>query len=332
MLTRVFFIFLIITISIVISLRSDSLGADTKNYISIFISNSTSTRYEPGFNFLISSINLLTDNYVIFFFLISFIITFFYWLSFNSITDLKKNYLFFCFLFVSFLLFSNWYLSNVTNGLRQGLSLSILYYGLIKYLMYNRYSFFVIYFIFALIFHYSIILLIPFFIVYLILSFKYFFCLWLILGIFYFLNINEAILLSLSLKNEYINFLYTSIKNYAIGEEIYYGFNIYFFIYTITYPLISLSIYFFKKNKDILTLALLKIYLLLTMPYFFFGFANFANRYALIAWAFIPFIQVLIMYQLRLNNKRFIFLAVSIMIFSIIYFSLIKLELFLLFY
>ena len=38
-------------------------------------------------------------------------------------------------------------------------------------------------------------------------------------------------------------------------------------------------------------LKVLKIYMVLAMPYFIFGFGAFSNRYAFSAWFFIPLLQ-----------------------------------------
>jgi hypothetical protein len=79
---------------------------------------------------------------------------------------------------------------------------------------------------------------------------------------------------------------------------LYEGFNISFFIYTLFWPLslfIAVKLYpgkvskIFKINKYE---TIIKLYMILSMPYLILGFGPFSNRYAMLCWLFVPFMQV----------------------------------------
>lgn len=322
-----FFAFIIIIIiSFLIGFRDYSVGTDTINYVEIYSANINFTGFEPGFNFFISTFNLLTPNPILLFAFICLLISIFYYLTFQNIDYLEKNNLTFLLLFFSLIFVSSWYISNVTNGLRQGVSLSILYYTLTRHFVNKKYFIFLIFYFIALMFHISSIFLLPFLILYITISFRNFFYLWILLSIFYMLNLNEKILFEILSFFGFVDFYYL-IKNYGLPEYNYYGFNIYFFLYTIFFPLISLIIYYFyKKDKSPLIFPIIKLYFMLCMPYFLLGFANYSNRYGLIAWAFIPFMQLIIIKQLELSRVFLYLISIMFFCLGIIYFYIIRLN------
>lgn len=73
---------------------------------------------------------------------------------------------------------------------------------------------------------------------------------------------------------------------------------------------------FFDKFERVITLmSLIKVYLLLIIPFLLFGFANFSNRYAYTAWLFL---SILIAYSVNgmvfWKKRRVLFLSVIILI------------------
>ncbi len=315
---------IILIISILVAFRDYSVGIDTANYAYIYTENSGFQGFEPGFRFLIEFFNLLTPSPVLFFGFICFLISVFHYLTYKNISYIDKNNLTFLILFFSLMFFSSWYINNITNGLRQGISLSILLYALVKYFIKKKYIKFAIFYGFSILFHKSSIFLLPFLLIYHIFSFKIFFYLWIILGLNYILGINEIFLQKILSFIGYEH-IYLLIKEYGLPEKNYYGFNLSFFIYTISFPLLSLFIYYTSKNLEkFLPVQMLKLYMMLCLPYFILGFANYSNRYAFIAWAFIPFLQLIIIKQLNLSKRSLFILSISLFCFGIMYFYLFR--------
>lgn len=314
---------IILTISALVSFWDYSIGADTLNYVEHYILNGSFMGFEPSFRYLIKFFNLITLDPTLFFGFICFLITIFYYKTYEELKIDHKVY--YTLILFSLLLFSSWYINAITNALRQGIALAILYYALVRYFLNKEYFKFIIFLFLSISFHYSIILVVPFFILYHLLSFNKLLFLWFIVGVFYIFGINEIIfynLMNIFGQNE----IYLKIKNYTEHFEMYKGFNWEFFIYTIFFPLVSLLIFYFNKNKFHFPKNLLKIYLILNFPYFIFGFSNFANRYAFISWFFVPLIQLAIIKQLNFSRNSLQFISVTLFCFGIIYFYLIRIN------
>lgn len=315
---------IILTISVLVSFRDYSIGADTLNYVEHYILNGSFMGFEPSFRYLIKFFNLITLDPTLFFGFICFLVTIFYYKTYEELKIDHKVY--YTLILFSLLLFSSWYINAITNGLRQGIALAILYYALVRYFLNKEYFKFIIFLFLSISFHYSIILVVPFFILYHLLSFNKLLFLWFIVGVFYIFGINEIIfynLMNIFGQNE----IYLKIKNYSGDVAVaYYGFNWSFFIYTILFPLISMTISYLSNNIKKLPTTFIKIYLILCLPYFICGFANYSNRYAVIAWFFLPLIQLSIIKQLNFSRNSLQFISVTLFCFGIIYFYLIRIN------
>lgn len=319
---------IILLTSILVAYRDYSIGTDTLMYASIYLNNANFEGHEIGFRFLVKFFNLFTNEPTFFFGFVCFLITFFYFLVFKNLTYIKSNNLIFLLLFFSLIFISSWYFSNITNGLRQGISLSIIYYALLRYFIFKKYFYFFIFYLIGLMFHYTSIFILPFLVIYHFISFRIFLYLWGVLSLFFILGVNEIIFHNILSVMGYEK-IYNLIKEYGLPEYNYYGFHWNFFIYTIFFPIISLLIFYFSKNREkTLPEEILKIYFMLCLPYFILGFANYSNRYALIAWAFIPFLQLVIIKQLNLSKNILLLFSITLLFFGMIFFYLIRFEMF----
>jgi len=107
--------------------------------------------------------------------------------------------------------------------------------------------------------------------------------------------------------------IYEKIANYAAENSSaseYDGQRLDFFIYTISWA----GIFFFTRHlirRACLaqTDLILKNFLILSFPYFVFGFAAYANRYAVIAWFYLPLIQSSYIVFSKFSNHFKLFLA-----------------------
>src|SRR3546814_3312335 len=77
---------------------------------------------------------------------------------------------------------------------------------------------------------------------------------------------------------------YADIASYGINSE-FYGFNIYYFIFTL---LIGIAFYiagkFLPSHSRDKFFIVLRMYFLLSMPYFYLAHGGYSNRFAFMAW------------------------------------------------
>lgn len=322
---------LISLISIFVANRSFDVGDTYQyklHYENISGNESYGYKFEPGFNLLAYVVSRLSVDYAIFFFVVTFVITVTYFYLFKRAHEviIPSRLLFGdIFLFFSFLILSSWYVASVSNGLRQGLSLPFLYLSFC-YFLFNRSVFkSVVLYAISISFHYSSLLVLPFFIL-LLFELKTLSLAWIMMALGYVVGLNEMLVMHMSSITG-IN-IYDKIKYYSIDEgDIgrYHGLVFSFLIYTVFWPLAFLIIHYVRfGNYDENcheVLKLVKIYMVLSMPYFVFGFGPFSNRYSYIAWFFIPLLQFfMVVYYFR--DLRIIARVISFAIFlpSFLYF------------
>jgi len=318
------FFFITLIISYAVSLRDLNNVADTFNYANNFLEKTTlNFKYEVLFDLLTFGVRFFTDNYIFYFFIINLVLNFFVFnvLSvFSHIFFLNRVY----FLILSFciFIFSSWYYVAAFNGLRQGLALVLFYYASVSYFKHNNKLKSFTLMLCSCFFHYSNFLILPF-LIFLKLKLNKVFLFVNIFGVLYFFGVNEIIVKNLSTLFGLP--IYDSVKYYTeeFGDASYrYGFQWDLFIYTM-----GLAYFYFFLNKyflkDFLYLSeIIKIFYVLILPYFVFGFASYSNRYGIMAWFFSVFINSLITYLLikREGNELFKFSFVFLFILSIIIF------------
>lgn len=325
-----FLIFLSALVSVFVGMRFSDVGKDTEQYIQHFNSSPEQIlkKFEIGFSSIMYLFSKNNFSVEYFFFFISFLITSIYLFFFKQIhlRSFREKSLSFgkMIFFFSLLLLSSWYFTMITNALRQGVALVFLYYSLFE-LFYNRSKFkFLLLFLTSISFHYSVILALPFLLLKN-LRFRILFAIWLSTAVCYIYGINELIIKFISEKFNLP--IYNFIKFYTLerGQTeggLYNGFRIDFFIYTVFWPLLLMVIIKMKfrlKSSTIIveeTFKLLKIYFILSIPYFIFGFGPFSNRYAMLAWFLLPVLQYYIINSFNFKN---IPKSLSMTYFSIIF-------------
>ncbi|MCK4840911.1 MAG: EpsG family protein [Methylococcales bacterium] len=323
--------------SLLLGFRDLSIGTDSQTYASYFLRTAATTglmssRLEVGFMLLMKVISFFTTSVSLFFAVIAFISTFLLVESYKLINSAPGNrdsgsQIF----FLSMLLFSSWWITEVTNGLRQGIALAIIYFAIIKYLRVRSFRKFTILFLVSASFHVSTLLILPFILFYF-LPLTWIALVWGIAGITYYLGFNEIIVMSVDSLLDLG--LYQQIKNYAVpdngGVAQWSGFSYLFFGYTVFWPIIlfGATIYFSKFIKDKNQIyESLRIYLILCLPYFIFGFAGYSNRYAVIAWLFIPFLQVSFISALNFKKYHKLYIYTIVLFIAFFYFMVFRLRL-----
>lgn len=287
-------------ISIFIGLRTDNVGADTKIYYNYFESLyfSKPLFYEPFFELISRVIGIFTDNRFIYFFILSIIfnlIWFSSWFKINKIFNIKYNESFFYFIALS--LMSSWYITALTNGLRQGLAIALLYLAIINLVFLKRKCYFFILYLSSCLFHYSNFIFFPIFFIFLLNSrWK---ILFLIISLMYPLGLNEKAIYFLS--NILSLELYSSIKNYISDEEarMWVGFQINFYLYSLFWFVLTFILNKILLKDNVFLDLMLKIYCVFLSIYFIYGFGAFSNRFAFVAWLFLPFLQYSIICAIR---------------------------------
>jgi len=290
-----------LSLSIVVGWRDVSVGTDTVNYMNFFNSIERVvdvTRFELLFKYLAYGLGLLTNSYEVFFMVVFLLFNVLYLYFYYCATEPRIRGEEF-FILVGLMLSSSWYIVATTNGLRQGLSLPVLYLSLLFFSK-KRFVVSALFFLVSLGFHKSSVLALPFFLL-------CFFRSWIVLlsfltgAFFYITGISELLvreassLLSMS--------LYDDITDYQSESNNWVGFQAKFFLYTVFW---GAGFYFLRGYVRGCYLEayikLWKFYCVLMMPYFFFAFGAYSNRYAFIGWLLLPILQTFFIVSSRLSR------------------------------
>lgn len=331
---NIFYLILFFSIiSIFTAFQAEIVGNDASRYYNKFLVNVTYDRvgnkYEIGYEYFTYLIGIISSSKIFFYYVISFTISLFVILAFHSL-QINRNFSSYI-LFASLLLFSSWYITEIANGIRQGFSLAIMYYAICSQLRKFNYLKFSLLFFLSTSFHLSTFLALPFLIL-MILNLKYVFFIWCLTLAFYIININEYIIKFIS---ELLNLkVYNHIKFVAGGgtdrwENLQWD----FLIYTVFFGLIAIFIFYSSKMKKFIYQDklcfefVIKVYLVLSITYFVFGFGPYSNRVAIICWFFIPILQSTIISQFRLSFESWKIITLTLPFFAINYFLFERLDL-----
>jgi hypothetical protein len=313
-----------ISLSVFIGFRDYGVGEDTYNYIKIYndIGAGFDSKFEPGFVALIKLIHIIGGRVEFVFFVVAFFISVFMYMTFLRLAEPQGagQLLLSSLFFVSAIMFSSWYFTGVTNGLRHGMSLSVFYYSL-TFLKDRRLSLFIGLFILSTLFHRTTAAILPFVIIAIVplysLRVSVFSVLFFSAG--YYFGLNEAFV---KLVSDYSGFgFYEMIKSYAEEGGGWYGFDVRFVLYNVFWfllPIFLMEMGFIEKNETFV--FLIKIFSLLTIFYFIFGFGAYANRWAYPSWLLLPILQSYMIFHMRfsLDSKvlmSFVF-PISIILFA----------------
>ncbi|XXF10707.1 EpsG family protein [Pseudomonas sp. D2-3] len=289
--------------TLVVAFRDVSVGADTERYVIYFdrVGNGfVDSRYEPLFEALTHATVLFSDSVFVYFAIIFLVFNFAYFYGVSSfsrasaLSSIDKAML--GVLLVSFCLCSSWYFTATTNALRHGVSLSFLYLSLLL-CGGKRYFSSMAFYLVAVGFHYSTVLLLPFFAVFFV-GFRWLPVVFGLVSIMYPLGVNEFFV---KMGSDISGLsLYEKLSMYAEDEALWVGFQWDFFIYSIFwFFLFWLMAPLVREGYLIKYRFLVRAYAFLLFPYMVFGFGGFSNRYAFIAWLFLPIIQAFAVVMLR---------------------------------
>lgn len=291
---------IIFLLTYAVSMRDYSVGTDTENYSSIFykILSGTDVRYEPGFVLLVRSVGQVISSDRFFFGVVFLMVLYGYFRFFRTAvykSDLNVWYGYL--LLLGFLFVSSWFLVSTTNSIRQGMALPFLYVSIISCLN-SKYFSAILYFIVSVSFHFSTLLIIPFLFL-LFFSLNFLALIYFVLSFFYVSGISELLVKYFS--DLFGLPLYSFVKNNVATLERFYGFSLDQYIYTnfwffLGYALVVFR--FLEIGKRNLFKKVISVYGVLCLPYFSLGFGGVSNRYAMLAWAFVPLLQVFILLSL----------------------------------
>ena len=316
-----FFILLLAISSYFVATRDLSVGTDTVSYINIFEGALQSNRYrhEIGFYLFARFFTLFSESYIYYLGGINFFIGLLMYITFIRFSEAKSSiqlYIYSCFIFLP-LYISNWYFTGVTNAIRQAMGLAIVFFSL-SYIVKKHNIKFILVALLSVAFHKSVSLLIPFLLILYIkkITLNIISFIFLLSLIGYALGFNEKIIYFLS-NFSGIN-LYETISLYGVeggdGNGLWVGFDIKFVAYNFFWFFL---IHFLIKmrlldSKDEILIFLSKVYLILSIFYFIFGFGGFSNRWAYPSWLFLPILQAYILSKLKIDIKYKILLSIFV--------------------
>lgn len=276
-----------------VSLRANQIGTDTEVYASIF--RDCGAGYFGRFEYLFSATcyasSILSKSQYFFYFVMYSILYFSFshfldelFQLFNAPNHKKKIYRNFV---MGFILASNWYLSASVNGLRQGIALPLLYTSLLN-LQSKKFTKSFIFLLAALGFHYSITLVMPF-LLFLFIKSPITIVIFGLLSFYLSVSgINEQLVYAMS--KIAIPAFYERISAYGAGQNMWFGPQTEHLLYTIFWLILPAILLLAYGRRIKLLQPMVSLYFVCSMPYYWFGFANYSNRYAFFAWLLVPVI------------------------------------------
>lgn len=288
------FIFILLLVACYfVSTRPLNSPDDTYSYYSFlksirYLVGEYDGRFEILFVFITKLAVNLSENHYIYFGFLFVVLNLFYFILYLelSFNHLPKTHII---IFFSFLFLSGWYYTSSVNGIRHGLAAPLVIMSMLRFLN-GKYISSVFLFIVSLGFHTSGILILPFYAL-LKIRYKTFSFIFFFVALFYPLGINEAMI---KLLSDYSGIgVYEAVKFYLDdGLQGWVGFQYQLFLYSVFwFFLIHIGRRFTKPELIYFIERFNIVYGSLCMVYFVFGFGNFSNRYAFVAWCFIPILQ-----------------------------------------
>lgn len=311
---------ILILLSLFIGSRDLFIGTDTPTYYKFFINinHDIHTRIsEPLFLILAKISYFFSPNFSLFTILISFISCLFYLLFYyfmlakdNLSINLTYYIIFITFLFM---LLSPFFWNSQLNVIRIGIAIPIFFVG--SYFLYlNKLLKALLFFIASILFHFSMIMFIPFiFLVYL--SEKRIIIIFILLSIFYLSGLCEIVFNiiadNLSAVKSFKYYL-----NNATNERGYKnGVRFDFYIFTLFFFLLSLKVRKYSKSSN----YIFKLYTVLAFPFLIIGFINFSDRIIMISWSLIPILSALFFTKIiRANNLSYVITIPCLLLITIL--------------
>lgn len=296
---------------LLVAVRSDNVGTDTANYreyFNLYASSEWRSNLEIGFDILLRAVASVTDRPEVFFGVVFIVVAIFLMRTVSLATAevVERHKLFLPVLFAGLLLASSWFNVATLNGLRQGMSLSVLYYA-VHLICRDKKALGGIFILLALSFHDSTIFAVGS-LALLTLSARWVFAIFYVSASLYAAGIYER-LVSIFSRLTGVG-LYDAIETYAKGVNLWRGFQMDLFAYTIFWPtLYILASFAIRQDYRPYVYRSISIYCALCMPYFILGFGSFSNRFALMAWLYLPVLHVVFLLSARLTAPAVAFIS-----------------------
>ena len=200
-------------------------------------------------------------------------------------------------LLLMFQFIDNWHYVLTVDAMKQGISIPFILLAAAKY--YNKQILPSLFFMFiAYQTHYSSLLLLPF--LFLIrANYPVLISIYLVSTIMYFTQLNFLISQYFSELTQIA--LFEAIENYARGEEIYFGFQLRFFLYSIFIVIVAAVARYLSGPSNLASDFTLRCSLLFASYFYIFAFASFTNRYAFYLWSLLPLILVTFVYRSKIT-------------------------------
>ncbi|MEA3406389.1 MAG: EpsG family protein [Pseudomonadota bacterium] len=299
--------FLFVSVFVVlVGQRSEFLGTDTRVYRAMYElvkgCQCLIHKVEPGFDYLMFSLarlHLSTTQYLAVVSAIQFVLTIYVakrmalFLNYHQVQTMK-----WMLIFMTLMLISPFFMGAQINVLRQ--SISVLFVLLVAIsLLQGRYYQSLLWALFAISFHTSALMFLAF-LSGVFLSFNLVVGLSLILFTLYIAGATEILIEMLSSASGLS--IYQAISGYRTDAEYENGVRIEFAIFSI-FPL---ALYFIAQQLDVIHKTqwlarlkpVLKVYLLLLIPFWLFGWANYSDRFAWSAWFAMPLFLTVFIYPI----------------------------------
>lgn len=301
--TFLLFIAIILILAISIGYRNYDIGTDTISYISFYnkVLVGEDTRIREPFFMLLAKVTVFSSfKHEVFLSLVSFISLITYYFFINNVAKVLKFNLIYkkkIFIFIVFILTlsSFFYWNTQLNVIRNGLAMPFLFMSLYYFYFLNLKKFFLFYLL-ALLSHFSIILFLPFFFLFYIRNFGIL-GIYFVLSLFYITALNKTIFYLMASGFYQFDFLLYYLNN-ATNERGYEsGIRLDFYIFTSVFYFLL----YFMQRKNIEVDLIFKIYSVLIFPFLFLGFINYSDRLLLAAWNLIPIIMsIVLLYKIKL--------------------------------
>lgn len=309
-------IFILLMVSILVALRGVTVGADASRYITKFQdigSGFYGATSDLGFIWFVKGLSLLGFSPQAVFAAISILVTSLFLYTFRQFLITKepaqKYPLVETIFFFSLLLASSWFLNAVTNGLRQSVMLLFSYAAMPSLLRRDYIMSFSLLGLGALFHSTGIFAILAALLILTPASFVA--CFWLFSAVYYLVSPGALA----QLLEQYLGLpVYTAVSEYGVGEEMrYVGFNTEFFIYTIAWPIVFTVVQWLRPalimphmRSNLRACSL--VFCVFCMPYFWLGFGAWSNRWAYMAWLFLPIYQGVFLAAISIKKDNFLFL------------------------
>lgn len=319
-----FLIFISLLLVCAVGFRSEWVGSDTLGYVVYY--NRHMQGFEFLFQFILSTVNSLYLPVGFFFSTIAFINFLIILYLAQVLVALNENriQLYYFLLLLSACFFvSPFFFASMVNVLRQGTAIFALFVFYVVLVSRSNPLLLIAPLIIAIGFHHTSIIAIIFSPL-VFMRYRVLFCSVLFAVFLYLSGLSEKLIW---LVSKLIHFdLYSKISSYGGGALSGYhiGRRLDFTLFT----LLAGMVFNFIGNKFLLTADkviysdLLKVYWVLVLPFFFFGFAAYSDRYLLAGWLFLSVLGAIFLVLLSKNKSISMRWVYCVFVVSVLYFFL----------